>query len=609
MLENFGNINVSGNFTHRIFNTTSGLVNQDDWPNLNFSMHEIVYINTPYDVKSEDEIGIFTITGNYSYDNDYSPARCNFWIYKGIGNLLVHEDKLLFLIPPGKSKVYDPPLGLSLQYACNNVTVKMNASSDEPGNWTSFNPPEILLLPTGEANSTEVNVTVPMDKDLGPYYGWIYADADGQQVKINLTVVVTVLDFYIKTRIPEDKKEVCQGDLIYADVNVTKIAPPGKIDFNMTYQILNEGKVIAEIRENLTLNDTFNSTIRVPILTVPSDAPLGEYTFLSHLEHDQVFFESADKFKVNYCEKPKPPEGGGGGGVGGRPPVIPKSQLMLNLSTNLLSVTTGNSTSFVATVENTGNTAVKDVKISVEGIPSEWVETIPLVITILGKGTQGYLVIINVPIDAKVGVYRLKVQATDDVKSNSENLTLVIGTNIKEIVDLMLIEYQKLLKEATQSLTVEDCMDVTVVKTMHEDSQYAFEKGLQEYEKKNYVQAINWFEYAIPLEQKVIARIDINIEMELVAYNSSKIIIPPFYKPEEQFIRAQAYLEEKNYEDVCDPIENIRKFIMVGLVFWPGILIVIVLVIIVSVVFYRHKRRRERARILEEVRKRLTPET
>ena len=37
--------------------------------------------------------------------------------------------------------------------------------------------------------------------------------------------------------------------------------------------------------------------------------------------------------------------------------------------------------------------------------------------------------------------------------------------------------------------------------------------------------------------------------------------------------------------------------------------IIIVLVVIVSVFFYRYKRRRQRSRILEEVRKRLIPET
>jgi len=607
-LMNLGGFDISGNLTTKIINSSYDIAFQTNWSDINIPAGETVYKNTSYTIREEDEIDIYNITSNYTYDSNYSFASCSFWVHKGIGDLLTSEDEFLFFVPPGKSRVSDPPLKLRLYRACDNTTVQLNSSYGAPGNWTSFNPQEIFLLPTGEENSTNITVTVPMDTDLGPYYGWVYANADGQLIPINLTVVVTILDFYIKTRIPEDKKEVCLGSDVYAEVNITKVSPAGQVDFNMTYQLLHDGNVIAEMREPLTLNDTFNSTIRIPILQVPSNAPTGDYTFLSHLEHEQVFYESADEFKVKACIVPQPPEEEGGGIS---PPAGPstKKQLILNLSTNLISVTTGNRTSFVATVENTGNTAVKDVKISIEGITSDWIETIPPVMTIPDKGTQGYLVMINIPSNAKTGVYKLKVQATDSVQSNSENLTLIIGKNIKEIADLMLIEYQRLLKEATQSLLVEDCMDVTFMKIMHDDAQLAFEKGLEQYEKKNYAQAINWFEYAIPLEQKVIARVDISIEMELLASNSSKIIIPPFYEPEEQFIRAQAYLEEKDYEDICDPIEEIRKFILVGLVFWPGIVLLIVLVVIVVVFYYRYKRRRQKYRILEEVRERLIPET
>jgi hypothetical protein len=422
-----------------------------------------------------------------------------------------------------------------------------------------------------------------------------------------LTVVVTIIDFYVKTKIPEDKKEICLGSDIYAGVNITKISPPGEVDVNMTYQLLHEGSVIAERKENLTLNDTFNSTIRVPIITVPSNTPTGNYTFLSHLQHEDVFYESADKFIVKSCEVPKPPTGGGGGGggpSGGKPPS--KKELVLNLSTNILSATTGSKASFVATVENKGDLDVKDVKISIDGILSNWIEITPLIATITSKNTQGYLVIISVPSDARTGVYELEVQAVDELKSNSENLTLVVGRNMKEIADLMIVEYQKFSNRATQSLLVKDCIDVTTVKTMHDDAKLAFENGFEEYQKENYAQAINWFEYAIPLEQKVVARVDIDVEMELIASNSSKIIIPPFYKPENQFIQAQTYLEEKEYDKICDPIEVIRKFIMVGLVFWSGIAILLALIVILLVVFYRFKRRREKTKILEDVRKRLT---
>ena len=611
-LKNVGGFDISGNLSTKIINSSYYVINQTDWFNVNVSSRETLYKNTSYTIRENDEKGIFSIISNYTYNGNYTNEICEFEVWKGIGNFLVSENELLFFIPPGKSRVYDPPLKLRLQYACDNTIVNMNTSLNAPGNWTSFDPDKVFLLSTGEENSTNITVAVPIDINLGPYYGWIYANADGQQIPINLTVVVTIIDFYIKTKIPDDKKEVCQGRQIYAEVNITKISPSGKVDFNVTYQLLNEGNVIAETKENLTLNDTLNSTIRIPILTVPSNAPTGDYTFLSHLDYEQVFYESADEFKVKYCpEPPKEEDGGGGGGGVAPPPTGPpvKKQLVLNLSTNLISVTTGNRTSFVATVENTGNTGVEDVKISIEGIPSNWIETIPSIVNIPAKGTQGYLVIINVPSHADTGIYKLTVQATDDIQSNTDDLTLVIGRNIKEIADLMLIEYQKLLKEATESLLVEDCLDITLIKIMHEDAQLAFAKGLEEYEKKNYAKVVNWFEYAIPLEQKVISRVDISIEMELLASNSSKIIIPPFYESEEQFIRAQAYLEEKNYEDVCDPIVEIRKAILIGLIFWPGIVIIIVFLVILFVFFYKYRRRRERSKILEEVKKRLILET
>ncbi len=611
-LENLGVFNASGNLFTRILNSTPVIINQTNWTDVNVSTGETVYKNTSYTIREEDQIDLYSILSNYSYDENFTIASCDFWIYKDIGlpgetpRLSVYE--ILLTIAPGHSINYT--LDMWLRYACDNTTVKMNTSSDAPGNWTSFNPEEILMLPTGEINSTNITVTVPNGTDYGTYYGWIYANADGEQRDVNLTIIVAPVNFHLKTTVPPDKKEVCQGSDIYARVNITKLFS-GQADINMTYQILYNGSVLAETKDDsLTLNDTFNSTIRIPILKVPSDAELDYHTFLAILQSDGNWTESSDTFKVIPCPEP-PEEEDGDGGDGwvpsGGPPT--KKQLILNLSTNLISVTTGNRTSFVATVENTGNTAVKDVKISIEGISSDWIETIPSIMTIPEKRIQGYLVMINVPSYTKTGIYRLKVKATDSIESNSENLTLVIGANIEEIANLMLIEYQKLLKEATQSLLVEDCLDVTFMKIMHEDAQLAFGRGLEEYEKKNYAQAINWFEYAIPLEQKVIARVDISVEMELLASNTSKIIIPPFYEPEEQFIRAQAYLEEKNYEEVCDPIEKIRKFIMVGLIFWPGIVIIIVLIVIFSVFYYRYKRRRQRSRILEEVRKRINPET
>jgi hypothetical protein len=601
-LKNVGEVDALGNLTTKIW-SDSTLIDQTDWFDVSVLAGKTVYKNTSYTIREEDEIGLYTVTSNYSYVGNFTLASHSFSVHKDIG-FLTTDNEIVLTIPPGKSGDYT--LQLYLRFACDNATVKMNVSSGPPGEWTSFDPEEVFLFSTGYKNSTNVRVTVPNDTELGSYYGWIYATADDQRVQINLTVIVSIKDFYVKTKIPQEKKEVCIGDDVHAEVNITKLFPPGEVKVNMTYQILHEGNILTETKENLTLNDTMNSVIRVPTLKVPSDVVEGNYTFLALLQYNETWFASSDTFRARSCipvtTLPTPtPEAKAPAPA----PTPPTKGLILNLSTNLLSAMTGNKTSFVATVKNIGTQTIKSVRISIEGVPKNWVEILPSTADIPAGSTQSYLVVINIPSNARTGVYDLRVKALDEVESNVEILTLIIGRNMKEIADLLLKEFKNMKSQAEISLTVEDCMDLTIVKTIHEDAELAFEKGLEEYEKGNYIKAINWFEYAIPAERKVVSRVDIILEMEVEASKKSRMIIPPFFKPEEYFLQAETYLDEKDYEKICDPIEKIRKFIMIGLVFWPAVMIVIISFVIVVVIVYRSKTTRERARILELVRQRL----
>jgi hypothetical protein len=611
-LENVGNVNATGNLSTSVLNTTPVELQRNEWFFLNVSTGNFIFRNTSYNIRQQDEIGIFNVSSKFSYDKNYSTQSCEFWVFKDIGYLRTSAGEpptIILTIPPGKTSQPPYKLDMWLWLACDNTTVKMITSSNEPGNWVSFSRKEVLVSPT-EPNFTEITVTVPNGTNYGIYYGWIYANAYGNlfhnNVTINLTVIVSPVDFYLKTTIPPDKKEVCQGNDIYAEVNITKIAPLGQTELNMTYRILYNGSVLDERKEFLVLNDTFNSIIRIPILTVPSNATFDYHTFLAILQYTQTWLESRDTFKVKSCiNLPQPSPGGTGLLPTPKPAPTPIKKLLLNLSTNILSAVTGNRTSFVATVENVGSQTIKSVKISIEGIPLDWIEIVPTSIDIPVKGTQGYLVMINVPKDAKTGVYQLKIKAIDSVESNTEILTLVIGENLKQIADLLIKEFEDAKNLADKSLLVENCLDITVIKIIHGDAQYAYQRGLEEYNKENYAKAINWFEYAIPVERKVIARIDINLEMELRASNASKVMIPPFYNTKNQFIQAQAYYDEKDYEKICDPIDEIRKFIMVGLIFWPLIVIIIVFIVIIFVIFYRRKRKEERTGIIERVRERL----
>jgi tetratricopeptide (TPR) repeat protein len=330
----------------------------------------------------------------------------------------------------------------------------------------------------------------------------------------------------------------------------------------------------------------------------------GNYFFLATLDYNKTLTQAFDAFDVVSCVAPPPPP----------PPPPPRKEekptiklykLLLALSDELLTVTTMNKTSFVATVNNTGTELVESVKISVEGIPSEWISIFPPEKNIFPGSVEKYLVVISVPRAADSGVYQLRVKATDKVESNTVLLTLIIGRNLREVADLLLKELEKTKSEAERALLIEKCLDVTIMKTFYDDAQLAYESGMDEYEKGNYEVAINWFEYAIPVEKKILSRADITIKTELDTFSTSKILIPPFYKSEEQFKAAGIYFSEKNYEKICDPILKIRRLIIFGLVFWPGIVIFFIVLAIVLFVLYRRKREKERAMMLLRAKERL----
>lgn len=279
--------------------------------------------------------------------------------------------------------------------------------------------------------------------------------------------------------------------------------------------------------------------------------------------------------------------------------------LKLSLSDELLTVIARNKTSFSATVNNTGTETIESVNISIEGIPKEWISVFPPIKDIFPEEVEKYLVVIDVPRNADSGIYQLRVKATDKVESNTENLTLIIGRNLKEIADLLLKELEGIKAESEKTLLIKKCLDITVIKTFHDDAELAFESGMKEYENKNYEKAINWLIYVIPVEEKVVSKADMTIKTELDTINMSKIFMLPFFKPEEQFRLSRIYLEEKNYEKICDSILEIRRFIMFNLLFWPGIIIFFVILFIVLFIFYKRKKEEKRTMILLRVKERL----
>ena len=296
-----------------------------------------------------------------------------------------------------------------------------------------------------------------------------------------------------------------------------------------------------------------------------------------------------------------PVEGGGGGpALGPKISLIPS--MNLRLSTNTLSVVAGTEVSFLAYANNTGNKDLKGVRILIEGIPSSWFSINPSSADIEVGKTSIYSIKIKIPPKTR-GVFNLRVKARNEVESNEEFLTLVVGENYKEVCSLLLQEIEKVKKEVNRALLIEECMDVTPLKVLYEDAELAFGNGKLEYQRENYEKAIEWFEYSLPQHKKVIDRADISIHMELAVSNKSKFLIPPFFDAEEQFNLAENYLKEKNYEKICEPIEKIRRYIMSGLIFWPVLSISILIVSVTAFLF--HLKKVEREKVLRKIRERL----
>jgi hypothetical protein len=478
----------------------------------------------------------------------------------------------------------------------------VNKSTGIPGDWVNFTDEEVFLPLMLPINQITVNITVPSDVSEGDYTGTIYANTDGIRVPIDLIVHVSGIAFTLNVTVPPEYKTVCVEDSVYADVSVEK-STSGPLDVNMTYRIQNSTTVIAESNKTLHIENIVAQDN--PSFTVPSSVEEGIYTFLGTLRYDRTQTESSDVFSVIKCIPTTTisPSGAGVPGPAPGPLVTPTPiySLSLSLSTDVLTVIIGNKTKFIAFVNNTGTETVNSVKISVEGIPLSWISILPPMNNIIPGQTKEYFVTINVPSDAEPGVYTLSIRATDGVMSEIENLTLVIGSSPKEISYLLLSELEKLRLLANRSLVVSECINVSIMKFLYDDAEIVYKKGLKEYGNENYVDAIKWFEVAVTSYKQVIFRVDIEVRSEIRRVRESKLFTQ---NAENKLNLIEKYLDEKNYEKICENIVLSKKLVMYGFIFWPLLIISLVLIVILVILFIRQRGQR-RENILEKIKGRI----
>jgi hypothetical protein len=596
ILVNIGDSNITGDLVDRIFDSDNNEVHSQTWSSILLPLGENQTYNTLYTIPIDPVVGTYKSEGNFSYENQFIYSSDNFEVRKGIGNFLVSTSSISVTLSPGNYTIRN--ITFWLQEACDNTIVFLNASSNIPGEWVNFTTKNVLLTPF-ITNSTTLNISIPKDFITeGVYNGTIYAQADGQVRLIDLSVRVSGKTFSLNVTVPSYKKEVCPEESIPGIIGISKNFP-GIVDVNMTYQIKDFGdSVYDEKNETIQVDDSLET---VTSLTAPSST--GYYTFYSMLQHNSSVVDDSDTFRVVECAAPKAPTGPSGGGGG--PPAIKIYDITLRLSKNILTVVQGNKTSFIAYVNNTGSISVDSIKLSISGIPMNWIEILPMEISVNPSEEKEFLVVIDVPEDAEIGLRRLGIIAKNDIESNKEILSLVIARDPKEIIDFLLPELGRLRTLANDSLLIGDCIDVSLIKSYFSDAELARERGLKEYESENYKNAIQWFEHAISVYDQVVSRVDITVELEITNTNSSKFIMPPAVDSDEQFVLANTYFIQRKYDKVCEPIEKLRDYMLIGLIFWPIVGITPIIIIIILIILYKKKREKDVIAILDRVRDRL----
>jgi len=593
-LENIGYFNVTGDLNSRILNQYSNVKKEENWHEINLSTNEIQYYYINYTVKDSDGISNYGASSDFTYYSHSNSSSTGFRINNGEGILLVSPYTIEKTIYAGESTTQN--LHMWISYACVNTVARVNTSTGHPGDWVNFSKDELFLGSNGYLNTTVLNISVPSGTEKGLYIGTIYVNTVKQEKEIPLTVHVGTYSISSSVEfLPPPPTTICLNDNLTANVTILS-GYLGTINLKVTYRLSDPlSRLVTEWNETLDVDGSVQKNVT---FTIPSNGIEGYYTFTVIAQYDSLVDQSSLTFNVISCVTPTTIPAGPGGGGGGlveipvAPVFKPVHNLTLSLSKNILTVLLGNETSFFAYVKNTGTKDVDSVRISVERIPSDWIRVSPSYSDIHVNETQAYLVVISVPRNASVRAYKLGVKATDKVESNTETLTLIIGKDSKEVVDMLLKELQNIRARAKKSLSI-DCVNIISLKILQEDAELAFDNGMKEYGNNNYEKVINWFEYAIALEEKIINSADVTMKIEIESLSLSRILFPTSLEFNKQLLLAKNYLDAKEHKIICVTIIKMRNLIKAAVLFWILIILLIVLILLLIILKRRKKKKIE----------------
>lgn len=596
LIENRGNLQVSGNLTTKIFDPNNQEIKSQTWE---FSVNggERKYFITNYSVKASDSPGIYLIASNFSYNNESKYAEKSFRIKKGIGSLIVSPLEIEKTQKPGDS--FNETIYAWLLYPCYGTFAQINKSSGEPGDWFSL-PSSIYLPASGQAQSINLTVNIPSNA-FGNYTGYIYITAENQTKTVKVIIHVNASGiFSLSLKVPDEKKEVCQNDEVYARVNITKIFPEEEVEVKLTYRILDSNNTVVKgYQESLNI---ISSLIRLPSFN--TSGLLGYYTFSAVLEYKEVRVSSSDIFLVKYCGPPPPPPPS-------YPPTVPTpvpipeviKKLELNVSEKRIVVISGNQTGFIATVKNLG-TQKELVKILVSGIPSEWVRIVPENITLPPNEIYNFLVLIRAPKEVEDKTFYISVLASNSVKSNEEILMLIVAKDWKTAADFLFAELERIKKIADQ-IPYLNCINLGDALKIYENAEYLRNLALEEYGNGSYQKAASIIDYSISLYEKAVSLAEAFVQFEVEEISSYKLefyaSFPLFSQEINSNIKTlKEYFEKKDFQNFCLVYNKTKQLIGYSRIFTFLIFPLILIILIILVFLIARKRRKEKEKKLEE---------
>ena len=596
-LENRGNLATTGNLTTMIYDPYWHEFMNGSWGSILLNPTDIKYFNLSHTVTEGDTAGVYTVESNFTYNGEYKYSETTFRIKQGIGTLVASPSKIEETALPGDTivkKIY-----FWLVYPCHGTYVYFNATPGPPGSWVIFseNP---IWLPIKSWNMTVVYIYVdlPPNTTAGDYTGYIHAYAENQDVVIPLIIHVQPAPIFdVVTEVLPQYKEVCIGSDVTAKVTITKVFPPETVDVNMTYKIESNTTVYDMKQETIAIT---TSTERYPTLHVPSIISEGYYTFSATLEYQNTSVYSSDIFLAKYCPVYVPPSG-----YAPPPPIKPPPTfpLILTLSNYRLNAIIGNTTGFVAHVKNIGEKTARAVRLEISGVPIEWISLAPYRSNILINETKDYVVTINVPDDAKEGIYYLNVKATDEYRSEEKTVALIVAKDLKSLAELLFQQLEKTRSVANRTLFL-SCLDIKDIIKAFNDAESVREMGIQEYNKGNYKNAINFYDYALSSYEKIIQEADTLMSLEIE--KPKPFIFSPFIESYlEDYTRLQACVDGKNYKDFCKYRDDIQRLSFYSTVTVILLVLIIATSVIILILAYRRRKEFYIAITLRRIRERL----